>query len=70
MKFYRQNMCKIYLSLKSLGNVEGGQIFFRSTGCSDEIAEMFGPAEEKVIRETEELRNVYPVLNVTWLTKW
>jgi hypothetical protein len=58
MKFYRQNMCKIYLPLKSRGKVEGGQIVFRSTGSSDEIAEMFGPAEEKVKRGTEELRNI------------
>jgi hypothetical protein len=47
-------------------NVEGGQIALRRSGSSDE---MFGPAEEKIMRESEELRNVYRVSNITWLTK-
>ena len=51
-------------------NVEGGQITLRRRGSWDEVSEMFGPAEEKIIRESEELRNVYPVSNITWIIKW
>jgi len=50
-------------------NFEGGQITLRRSSSSDEMFETFGPSEEKIMRESEEIRNVYPVSNITWLIK-
>jgi hypothetical protein len=50
-----------------LVNFEVGQITLHRSGSSDEISEMFGPEEEEIMRESGELRNVFPVPKITWL---